>query len=111
MDTATRAWLLTQLGTSTSTTDDLDGRYARLGTARAVALEVLRERRQALLGQPLKLTLTGVVSVDYTANIAALERQITALENPALTPAPDDPAPVSDEAGPGVLYLHARPRR
>ena len=38
-----RRWLFAQLGPGTDTAD-LDARYARLGSGRAVALEVLREK-------------------------------------------------------------------
>lgn len=113
MDDATRAWLLAELGTTTDPAD-LDARYLRLRAARAVALEVLRERRQALLAQPLKVTVTGVIAVDYGANIAALERQIAALADPAAAPAPDEtppPAPDHGNTDPGILQFHARPRR
>ena len=107
MDDHLRRWLLAALGPATDTTD-LDQRYARLQSARSVALEVLRERRANLLAQPLKLSVSGVVSVDNSANIAALERQIAELEDPA-TPAPDETGP--DQPSSGVLYLHERPRR
>ncbi|MFJ2780283.1 hypothetical protein [Kitasatospora sp. NPDC087315] len=110
MDAATRAWLLAELGTTTDQAD-LDARYTRLRSARAVALEVLRERRQTLLAQPLKLALTGVLSIDNSANVAAIERQIADLADPAAPPAPDDPQPESPDAGPGIVQLHARPRR
>ncbi|MFI8085939.1 hypothetical protein ACIF6L_34755 [Kitasatospora sp. NPDC086009] len=111
MDTATRAWLLAELGTATDPAD-LDARYARLRSARAVALEVLRERRQTLLAQPLKVALSGVVSIDNSANVAAIERQIASLVDPAAPPAPDDPQPAGpDDVGPGILQLNARPRR
>ncbi|MFD4397209.1 hypothetical protein [Kitasatospora sp. NPDC058478] len=109
MDAATRAWLLAELGTSTDQTD-LDARYTRLRSARATALEVLRERRQALLGQPLRITLTGVLAIDNSANIASLERQIGALADPAAAPAPDEAQPDA-ATGTGLLQFTARPRR
>ncbi|MDJ0464991.1 hypothetical protein [Streptomyces sp. H27-C3] len=108
MDDTLRRWLLALLGPATDTAD-LDLRYARLHSARAVALEVLRERRATLLAQPLKVALSGVVSVDTSGNVAALDRQIEDLENPA-TPVPDENDPDSPTGG-GVLYLHERPRR
>ncbi|WP_282795775.1 hypothetical protein [Streptomyces sp. CC224B] len=107
MDDASRRWLLAALGPATDTTD-LDQRYARLHSLRAVALEVLRERRAALLAQPLKVALSGVVSVDTSGNVTALERQIAELEDPAtLVPGEDAPA----GPGGGILRLHERPRR
>ncbi|MCK8431833.1 hypothetical protein G3I77_01990 [Streptomyces sp. D2-8] len=78
MDVAVRAWLLAQLGPTTDTSD-LDARYARLASARAVANEVLAERRAKLLTDPLRMTVDGVVTIDQSNNLAGLERQITAL--------------------------------
>lgn len=110
MDDASRRWLLTTLGTTTDTAD-LDQRYARLHSLRAVALEVLRERRAALLAQPLKVALSGVVTVDTSGNLAALERQIAQLEDPT-TPVPGEQPPCAPDAPSGsVLYLRERPRR
>ncbi|WP_435058513.1 hypothetical protein [Streptomyces sp. bgisy060] len=110
MDDASLRWLLATLGPATDTTD-LETRYARLHALRAVALEVLRERRAALLAQPLKVTLTGVVSVDTSGNVAALDRQIAELEDPA-TPVPGEGTPGDPDAPVGsILYLRERPRR
>lgn len=111
MDTAVRAWLLAQLGEATSVTD-LETRYARLGTARAVALEVLRGRLAALLQQPVTVTVSGVVGVGFGENIKALERQIANLEA-GVPAAPDDPAApdTSTDSSLGVIYLVERPRR
>lgn len=114
MDAAVRAWLVSQLGASTDLAD-LDTRYARLGTARAVALEVLRERLAALVhDQPSTLSVSGVVSLSFAENIKAIERQIQALEN-GEPPAPDDPgAEDPDDGVPdgyGIIQLVERPRR
>ncbi|MFE1949919.1 hypothetical protein ACFW9D_05555 [Streptomyces sp. NPDC059524] len=111
MDTAVRAWLLAQLGTTTNI-PDLETRYTRLGTARAVALEVLRERLAALLAQPATINVSSVVSVGTAENIKAYERQIALLED-GQPPAPDDPDDGTD-GGPGqmgLMYLVERPRR
>ncbi len=63
MDAAVRAWLTSHLGTTTDQAN-LDLRYARLRTARAVAIEILRERLAALISdQPSTLAVTGVVSL------------------------------------------------
>ncbi|MFD3618698.1 hypothetical protein ACFWWT_26355 [Streptomyces sp. NPDC058676] len=86
MDVAVRAWLLAQLGPTTDTSD-LDARYGRLASARAVANEVLAERRAKLLADPLRMTVDGVVTIDQSNNLAGLERQITALVDLA---APDE---------------------
>ncbi|MGW8889167.1 hypothetical protein [Streptomyces sp. NPDC055749] len=78
------AWLLAQLGPNTDTTD-LAARYARLGAAKAVAGEVLAERRARLLADPLRITVPGAVTLDQSANLAGLERQLAALPS-MLTP-------------------------
>ncbi|MFB7867352.1 hypothetical protein [Streptomyces sp. NPDC056069] len=111
MDAAVRAWLISQLGTSTDLAD-LDTRYTRLGAARLVAVEILRERLAALIHeQPSTLAVSGVVSLSYGENIRALERQITALEN-GQPPAPDDPADPDDIPDSiGIIQLVERPRR
>jgi hypothetical protein len=111
VDAAVRAWLISQLGVDTDL-PDLELRYTRLGTARAVALEILRERLAALLAAPGTVSVSGVVSVNFSANIAAYERQITNLEAGEPT-APDDPDVPGELVGDGleVLYLVERPRR
>ncbi|QBJ94428.1 hypothetical protein D0Z67_29090 (plasmid) [Streptomyces seoulensis] len=109
MDSAVQAWLLSQLGRATDLSD-LNTRYLRLGTARAVALEVLRERYADMLAQPTGVTVTNVVAVNFTANLAALERKITALEA-GEPPAPDDPTASDTRDHIGVILLQERPRR
>ncbi|MFE6412553.1 hypothetical protein ACFVOR_37100 [Streptomyces sp. NPDC057837] len=107
---AVTAWLKGELGPTVNLTD-LDTRYQRLGTARAVALEVLRERLAALRAQPATVNVSGVVSVGTAENIKAYERQIAALEN-GDNPAPDDPLDGSGSGSTlGLLRLHERPRR
>ena len=91
MDAATQAWLISQLGTATNL-DDLNARYTRLGKARLVALEVLNQRLADLRAQASTVNLSSVVSVSFTENIRAYERQIALLESGA-SPAPDEPAP------------------
>ncbi len=103
------AWLKGELGTTTDLAD-LETRYTRLGTARAVALEVLRERLAALRAQPSTVNVSGVVSVTFSENIKAYERQIAALEN-GEPPAPDDPTDGSSSGNLGILRLVERPRR
>lgn len=113
MDVAVRAWLMSQLGKNTDLTD-LDLRYTRLGTARAVALEVLGERLAEFIDSPGSVTVTGVVAVNFAANIAALERQIALLRD-GIPVAPDEDDPdddgVAGDDGFGVMYLTERPRR
>ncbi|MDF9813001.1 hypothetical protein [Streptomyces sp. SPB162] len=88
MDPILLAWLRAQLGTATDE-QDLATRFARLGRARAVAAEVLAERRAKLLAEPLRMTVDGVVTIDQSNNLTGLERQIVGL---AELVAPDDPA-------------------
>ncbi|MGF0177286.1 hypothetical protein ACQF36_44615 [Streptomyces sp. Marseille-Q5077] len=99
-------WLQAQLGPDT-TTADLTSRYERLGSARAVALEVLHERIATLVAEPLKVTVNGVATVDNSANVAALERQVSQLGEIA---APDDP-PGADHSLLTTVQLRSRPRR
>lgn len=110
LTTDVTAWLKGELGTTVDLAD-LETRYTRLGTARAVALEVLRERLATLRSQPSTVNVSGVVSIGTTENIKAYERQIAALEN-GEPPAPDDP---TDDNGSGnslgILRLIERPRR
>jgi len=110
MDAAQLAWLRSQLGTATDMAD-LELRYTRLGTVRAVAIEVLYERKAALIAQPASVNVSSVVSVTFTENIKAIERQIAILESgepPAPGETPDD---TTDDTTFGVIRLIERPRR
>ncbi|MFE0206999.1 hypothetical protein [Streptomyces sp. NPDC058985] len=109
MDTAIRAWLLGQLGAATDV-NDLENRYDRLGSARAVAIEVLNGRLADLLAQPTTVNVSGVVAVGFGENIKALERKIAALQAGDI-PAPDDPDGPDTGSGIGWIVLQARPRR
>jgi hypothetical protein len=114
VDTAVRAWLTGQLGTSTDLAD-LETRYTRLATARAVALEVLYERRAALVhDQPASVNVSSVVAVAYTENIKAIERQIAELRT-GIPLAPDETDPDGDGTAQddsiALIRLTARPRR
>ncbi|MGW6238393.1 hypothetical protein [Streptomyces sp. NPDC055094] len=105
MDPILLAWLRAQLGTATDE-QDLASRYARLGRARAVAAEVLAERRAKLLAEPLRMTVDGVVTIDQSNNLAGLERQIAGLVELV---APDDP--VAGEAGADLVTAPLLPSR
>ncbi|GHE11387.1 hypothetical protein [Streptomyces alanosinicus] len=99
-------WLHAQLGPDIDAAN-LVSRYERLGSARAVALEVLHERTAALLADPLKVTVNGVVTIDNSANVSALERQAARI---SAAEAPDDLSPMQG----GTLIavqLHTRARR
>lgn len=114
MDRTTQQWLISQLGTKTDLVD-LDTRLLRLRTARAVALEILKERRADMVASPLVLGVSNVVNVSYVGNIASLERQIAELEDPNSPPAPGEPgfgdpvAAIEDHIG--MFRLRERRRR
>ncbi|MBO3681704.1 hypothetical protein [Streptomyces sp. NEAU-YJ-81] len=93
MDEFQRSWLLAQLGPDTDPAD-LERRFFRLRSARAVALEVLGERRAKLLGDPLKVTVDGVVTMDLQENLRGIERQIEAVRQAS---APNDPEDEGEE--------------
>lgn len=111
MDAAVKAWLYSQLGTATPLAD-LETRYTRLGTARAVALEVLGERLAAAIERPSSIGVPGAVTLSFSANITALERQIALLRD-GVPPAPDDPDTdgATDPDALGFIRLVERPRR
>ncbi|MCY0922578.1 MULTISPECIES: hypothetical protein [unclassified Streptomyces] len=106
MDSGTLRWLISQLGPDTDPVD-LAQRYDQLGSARAVAGEVLSERIAALLSEPLRVTVNGVATIDHSANVAALERRLNQLDTQT---APDDPVPGMPETLVSVP-LTSRPRR
>ncbi|MFD8978692.1 hypothetical protein [Streptomyces sp. NPDC059564] len=106
MDSGVLRWLAAQLGPDTDPAN-LAQRYDRLGSARAVADEVLHERIAALLSEPLRISVNGVATIDHSANVAALERRLTQLNTQM---APDDPAPGTPETLVAVPLL-SRPRR
>ena len=112
MDAAVTAWLLSQLGRDTDLAD-LDTRYTRLGIARAVAIEVVRERLAELRASPGSVAVSGVVSVNFGANITSYKELLAELLT-GEPPAPDDPAAPDDEEstdGFGLIQLVERPRR
>lgn len=107
-----QAWLISKLGTATNLTD-LETRYTRLGTARAVAIEVLNERLADLRSQAATIGVSGVVNASFSENIKAYEREIALLQS-GDSPAPDEPPPNAggdDQAAIGWITLVARPRR
>ncbi|MDX3224546.1 hypothetical protein [Streptomyces sp. ME19-01-6] len=100
MDEFQRSWLLAQLGPEADPAD-LERRFFRLRSVRAVALEVLGERRAKLLADPLKVSVDGVVTMDLQENLRGIERQIAAVQQ---APAPDEP---EDEDGKGHVLMTA----
>lgn len=86
-----------RIGAATPPTDtDLAVAFDRLGSADAVALEVMRGRYADALAGPAKWSVEGDFSIDNTATIAALSRQVAALEG--------------DIAGPPVMTVHSLTR-
>lgn len=75
------AYLRSQLGEADRA--DLDTRYQRLDSLQAVAIEVLRERKAALVSDPLAVTVQGVATVNNAENVKAIERQIAEIETSA----------------------------
>ncbi|WP_030949796.1 hypothetical protein [Streptomyces sp. NRRL S-646] len=106
MDEFQRSWLLAQLGSETDPAD-LERRYFRLRSVRAVALEVLGERRAKLLADPLTVTVDGVVTMDLQENLRGIERQI---EQVRQAPAPDDSSD-DDEGGEALAVTWLAPAR
>lgn len=112
MDIEIQQWLLMQLGAGTDLVD-LQERYDRLGSARAVALEVLYTRRATLISQPASVTVPSVVGVSYAENIKAIERQIAQVES-GDPPAPGEPGwglPPGSDTTLTFVQLIERPRR
>ncbi|RIH58115.1 hypothetical protein D3C59_37250 [Streptomyces sp. SHP22-7] len=101
---AVTAWLKGELGSTVDLTD-LDARYTRLGSARAVALEVLRERLADLRTQPTTVNVSGVVSVSFTENINPWNGRSQPWKTVSPQP-PDDPTDPdgSTLGGIGMLY-------
>ncbi|MEU0722861.1 hypothetical protein [Streptomyces sp. NPDC006140] len=100
MDEFQRSWLLAQLGPDTDPAD-LECRFFRMQSVRAVALEVLGERRAKLLADPLKVTVDNVVTMDLQENLRGIERQI---EQVRQAPAPDEPGD-EEEAADAVMAV------
>ncbi|MGV9272311.1 hypothetical protein [Streptomyces griseosporeus] len=89
VDEFQRSWLLAQLGPDTDPAD-LERRFFRLRSVRAVALEVLGERRAKLLADPLKVTVDGVVTMDLQENLRGIERQIEQVRQAPAPGCPED---------------------
>lgn len=80
LNTADLAWIRSEIGSGEPPTDDdLSAAYDRLGTALDVAVEVLAGRYADLVSSPAKWAVEGDFSIDNTATITALARQLAAL--------------------------------
>lgn len=74
---AIRSWVGSD---PTNPTDvDLEGRYGRLGTVEAVALEVLRQRLSDMVREPARFDVAGDAGWSYESNLTELRRQIAEL--------------------------------
>lgn len=79
-----------------------------------MALEILRGRLADILVSPAVLGVSNVLNVSYAANIAALQAQIAALEDPNGPPAPGEPGfgdPLEPAGKISTFRLRERPRR
>lgn len=85
------AWLHSEVG-ALVVDSDLNVRYDRLESVRDVAIEIIRERRNALLESPLKVTLNGVASIDNSANVSEYDKRLM-----SLTSLDDDPSDPGDD--------------
>ncbi len=65
---------------SPPTDDQLNDAWVRLGSIKAVALEVQRARLAQLRSQPSRLTIDGDRTEDWSGTIPSLERQVAQLE-------------------------------
>ncbi|MFE2149082.1 hypothetical protein ACFXAO_03475 [Streptomyces lavendulae] len=99
-------WLMAQLGPD-SDPADLEQRYERLHSARAVAQEVLQERIAALLAEPLRVSINGIATIDQTSNLAAFERRLAQVTTQS---APDDVLEEADDLLRGIPLVPRRRR-
>lgn len=102
LSAADTAYLRSELGADLDLTD-AQARYARLGDARQVVLEVVRERLAAFQAGPAQFSVPGVYAQDTSANITALREQ---LQRVADTTVSGEDAPLTV-----VQRVQARPRR
>ena len=77
-----RSWCGSDVGANGDRFDaiDVDARLARLGSANAVALEILRQRRADFAVNPAEENVDGDFAAKTVENIKALERDIGRLE-------------------------------
>ncbi|MFH9662313.1 hypothetical protein ACH4NF_04260 [Streptomyces sp. NPDC017248] len=107
VDDFQRSWLLAQLGPDSDPTD-LERWFFWLRSVRAVALEVLGERRAKLLADPLKVTVDGVVTMDLQENLRGIEHQIEVVRQ---VPAPDEPSGDGEQASEDLAMAWLVPAR
>lgn len=79
LDAAVLAEVRSWVGSSPSD-EDLALRHERLGSAHAVALEVLRGRQAEFLASPATFSVDGDYGQGTAVNITELRRQIAQLE-------------------------------
>lgn len=77
-----RSYCGSDVGADGDTIDliDVDERLAVLGSAHAVAHQILRQRRADMVMGPAKIDVDGDFSQDATESLKALDRDIATLE-------------------------------
>ncbi len=78
-----RSWVGSAVGRDGDTFDgdDLNTRFGVLGSAEAVALQILQQRRaDIVLGNPVTWSISGDHSEDWMGNLQALDKHIAQLE-------------------------------
>lgn len=81
MTAAQLADIRNRIGTSALTDEEIEALYDELGTVDKVVLHVLEGRLTALLASPAKKTIEGDSSFDWSANLAALQKEVKALRD------------------------------
>jgi hypothetical protein len=103
LTTRQRAWIRDEVGSSVLDTE-IDERFESIGTVRGTTVSLLRLKITRWIENPATVALSGVASVSFKDNIAAVERRIAQLLK--LGPDPSDESGPDDEAeagGPHVL--------
>lgn len=73
-----RTWVRSHVGDAPPSDVELDAIFDRLASLAGTVEEVLRKRLAELLRQPASVSFPGKLSVNRAANIAALQKQLTA---------------------------------
>lgn len=92
-------WLVAQTGDVDRA--DAEDAYLRHGNVRDAAVEIIRRKRNALLEDPLSVTIPGVVATSAAENIRAYERIVAAL----LTAPPDPTAADAPDEATDILTI------
>lgn len=103
---AETAYLQSELGSGVDLAD-MQVRYDRLGSAKAVALEVIRQRLADALQAPTSFSIPGVYQETTTGNVSALQEQLKRVA----TEADVDGDGIPDSGASGVLQVQKLRRR